>query len=129
MPRLVSPATCRSTHGGSHLARPGGSRRTYAGVVAEVLGHGFAGVEPDFAEMQAASVIFGRVGQTRADPAALHIGPDGNGVQQQVAGLGDQDGTPGVTSPPSTASNALQAADRLHMAGGYRGRAWPILET
>src|SRR5215831_14632345 len=64
------------------------------GVVVEVFGHGLVGVEPDLAEMETAGVIFGQLKQTRADSAALCIGPDGNVVEQQIARLGDKDGKP-----------------------------------
>ena len=91
------------------------------GVVTEVLGHGCVGVEPDFAEMEAAGVILGQVEQTRADPAALHIGPDRDVVQQQVAGLCDQDGKPDDLAT-FNGNPRLPAADRLRIVGGHRGR-------
>ncbi len=63
-----------------------------ARVVSEVLGHGFVGVEPDLAEMQAACLVFRQAQQTAPDAASLSGWQDSHILQQQMAGPGDEDG-------------------------------------
>ena len=59
-------------------------------VIRQVLGHRRIGVEPYLGQAKAVGAFFGQGQQPCPDPASLGGGQNGQVLQQQVAGLGNQ---------------------------------------
>src|SRR6266704_3784048 len=103
------------------LLGPVGLDVPVAWVVSEVLGHGFVGVELYLAEVKVAGLVLGQGQQAGADTLALSGWQNSNVLQQQVAGLGDEDDE----ADDLTVLNCdprLAAADSMCVIGRHRCR-------